>query len=120
MGKKAEVTEAKQKSKEDKRKKQEAKALKKQAKKGGGGAAAGGEEEDDAAFDALVKQLTQRDLAKTAISVERLTEVPSARASFTVNLGGNGELIMFGGEYFDGAASRCFDDVLRFTPGTKP
>jgi len=118
--KKPAVTESKAKSKEEKRKKQEAKALKKQAKKSGG---AGGEvasEDDEAEFDALVKQLTQRDLQKTAISIERLTTIPSARASFTCNAAGNGEIVLFGGEFFDGATSRCFDDVLKYTPGLKP
>jgi len=118
MAPKGAVTEKKAKSKEEKRQKQESKAAKKEAKQKN--KQGGDDDDDDAEFDALVKQLTQRDLQKTAITIERLTAVPTARASFTVNLGGNGELVLFGGELYDGAVSRCFDDVLRFTPSTKP
>lgn len=38
---------------------------------------------------------------------------PSPRANFTVTALQSGEMILFGGEYFDGQDNTCYNDLFR-------
>lgn len=113
MGKKEskkQVKERKAKQAEAKRKKQEAKALKKGKKKGG---ELGQEEEDD--LEALLSEFRKKDIEGTIAQVEALPGPPSARSYFSVsNLHKNDEVLIVGGEYFDGDNSRCYQDAFRY------
>ncbi|CAN0456779.1 unnamed protein product, partial [Hapterophycus canaliculatus] len=41
---------------------------------------------------------------------------PSPRANFTVTSLPNGDMILFGGECFDGQDTKCFNELFRFVP----
>ena len=41
---------------------------------------------------------------------------PSPRANFTVTSLPSGEMVLFGGEYFDGQDTRCFNKLFRSVP----
>ncbi|KAH9259593.1 hypothetical protein BASA81_002015 [Batrachochytrium salamandrivorans] len=117
--------ESKALAKEAKRKKQETKAVRKETKKSkksknGDGTGGGGEEEDmdDAEFDKLVNEILKKNVEHTTVTVEKLDQPPSElKASFSVTLAGPNQpadgILMFGGEYFDGMSSKCFNQTLR-------
>lgn len=112
MGKKDKDKEKQAAKKEAKAKKQEAKAgksAKKAARKSG---AIDSDEED---IEVIMKELALQDAKKIAITVEIVPQ-PSARVNFSLTALPSGELIIFGGEYFDGAINTCYNQLYRFEP----
>jgi hypothetical protein len=112
-GAKLSAAESKQAKKDAKKAKQEAKAGKsatKQARKSG---ALDSDEED---IEVIMKELAAADAKKTAVAVE-VVDQPSARVNFSLSPLPSGELILFGGEFFDGATNVCFNELYRFEPG---
>lgn len=96
--------------------KKEAKALK-QAKKASKGdkkagkedAAEGGEED----IEAILLELKQKEERKTAVTIS-VVEQPSPRSNFSLTALPNGDLVMFGGEYCDGAGTTVYNDLFRW------
>jgi len=111
-GKSKKKSGGKDKAKEEKRKKQELKAQKKAGKK----SKKKGDGDDDLDdLDAILEEIRKQDAARTAVTVE-VCEHPSPRSNFSLSpLDGqsNSELLMFGGEYFDGNTSECYNDLFR-------
>jgi hypothetical protein len=114
MGKKEskkdkEATAARKAAKSAKQASKAASSAKKTARKVG---ALDSDEED---IEVILKQLAAADAKRTSVVVEPCAR-PSPRVNFSLTpLGGaggaGGELLVFGGEYFDGAANTCFNDL---------
>lgn len=44
---------------------------------------------------------------------------PSPRANFTVTSLPSGDMILFGGECFDGQDTKCFNELFRWVPACR-
>jgi len=102
----------KDKAKAEKKKKQELKAQKKVSKKTK--KSGGDDDEDD--LDQILAELRLQDASRTSVSVE-VCDAPSPRSNFSFSpLEGQNshELLIFGGELFDGNSSTCYNDLYRF------
>ena len=64
------------------------------------------------------KSLAARDAERTTVTVTRC-EAPSPRANFSLTALPSGELLLFGGEFFDGETNECFNDLFRFSPRSR-
>ena len=105
MGKKKKDKEARQAKKE----RAAEKASKKAQKKAKKASKASGEQD----IDAILQEFAAQEAAKTAISMEAC-EQPGPRTNFSLCCGsGANELVLFGGEYFDGVDTRCFNDLFK-------
>jgi len=97
--------------------KKEAKALKqakkasKGEKKAGKEEAAEAREEDD--IEAILLEFKQREERKTAVTIN-IVDQPSPRSNFSLTALPNGDLLMFGGEYCDGAGTTVYNDLYRW------
>ena len=69
-------------------------------------------EEDD--LEALLKEFQDIDANRTKVEVKEVSAPPPRNYCTVVNLYRNDELMMFGGEYFDGDKSKCYNDVFRY------
>lgn len=87
---------------EAKKAKQAQKSLKKDRKQN--------DEED---IELLLQEFMKKDAERTAVTVERVGQ-PSPRANFTMSMLPSGDMLLFGGEYFDGAVNECFNDLFRW------
>ncbi|KAJ1424833.1 hypothetical protein B484DRAFT_331083 [Ochromonadaceae sp. CCMP2298] len=103
-GKKADVVKLE--AKKEKRSLKQEKTTSKRNKKENAG------EED---IDAIIAEFSAKESARTAVTVEVCSQ-PSARSNFSLTLLPTGELLMFGGEYCDGASTEMFNDVHRWNP----
>jgi hypothetical protein len=81
-------------------------------------------------LDAILSSYAQRDKELTTPLVTALTKVgandgldhptfPSPRANFSFTLLPNNDLLMFGGEYYNGAENVVYDDVYQWNPNAK-
>ena len=117
MAGKKKDTKSKAAAKEEKKKKQEQKALKKadkKEKKGKGNK--GAQDSDDEDLDAILAEMREKDKERTAVTIENDCPQPSPRANFSMCIldgAFNNELFLFGGEFYDGTNSECFNDVYR-------
>jgi len=97
--------------------KKEAKALK-QAKKASKGekkagkeeAAEAGEEDD---IETILLEFKHKEERKTAVTIT-VVDQPSPRSNFSLTPLPNGDLMMFGGEYCDGAGTIVYNDLFRW------
>lgn len=89
---------------EAKKAKQAQKGLKKDRKQNGA------DEED---IELLLLEFMKKDAERTQVTVARSSQ-PSARANFTMSVLPSGELLQFGGEYYDGALNECYNDLFRW------
>ena len=66
----------------------------------------------------MLKALSIKDAARTSISIEACSAAsPRVNASLTALP--SGELLLFGGEFYDGASNQCFNDLYRIqAPGS--
>lgn len=94
---------------EAKKAKQSAKGAKKDRK------ALGTEEED---IEQILLEFKKKDAQRTQVTVEPSPQ-PSPRANFTLSALPSGEMLLFGGEYFDGDLNECFNDVFKWNLDTK-
>jgi len=106
---KAEKEAAKKAAKTSKQATKSAKSASKKARKDG----AISDDEDD--IELIMKELAAKDAKRTAVVTESCSQ-PSPRVNFSVNSINGGELVLFGGEYYDGASNTCFNDLFRFDP----
>ena len=100
--------------------KAEAQAAKasKGARKKAGKQSRDGDEPPEEDIEKIIATLQANDAKRTAVVVSTVSR-PSARANFSLTpLGSGGELVLFGGEFYDGRANICFNELYRFTPGT--
>lgn len=104
MGKKPDAAkkEAKKLRQETKQNKATKKLAKKDAKDAG--------EED---IEKILAEIMAKEVEKTAVTIT-LCPPPSPRANFSLTALPSGELIMFGGEYYDGEDTSCYNDLFRW------
>eukprot|EP00903_Cladosiphon_okamuranus_P016175 g14926.t1 len=108
--KKASKGAAKQEAKELKKKKQEEKASKAAKKKSGKDAREAGEDD----IEAILAEILKNEAKQTTITVTVCDGPPSPRANFTVTSLPTGDMILFGGECFDGQDTKCFNELFRW------
>ncbi|RLN20101.1 hypothetical protein BBJ28_00016935, partial [Nothophytophthora sp. Chile5] len=109
-GGKADKALAKAQRVEAKKAKQSQKGAKKDRK------ALGDEEED---IELILQEFLKKDALKTQVTVEPSSQ-PSPRANFTLSGLPSGEMLLFGGEYFDGDVNVCFNDVFKWNLDVGP
>ncbi|KAH9097002.1 hypothetical protein Ae201684P_011734 [Aphanomyces euteiches] len=95
--------------KEEKKARQELKQQKINKKKASKEAKDAGEED----IEAILQEFMKKDAAKVAITIVP-TSQPSPRANFSLSSMINGDLLMFGGEYFDGECNVCYNELYRW------
>ncbi|KAH9129334.1 hypothetical protein AeMF1_000620 [Aphanomyces euteiches] len=95
--------------KEEKKARQELKQQKINKKKASKEAKDAGEED----IEAILQEFMKKDAAKVAIKIVP-TSQPSPRANFSLSSMINGDLLMFGGEYFDGECNVCYNELYRW------
>ena len=86
------------------------KRFEKEAKKGQD------DQNQDESLDEMLSSYAQRDKQLSTPVIEPMKRFPSARANFSLTLLPNNDLIMFGGEYFNGAENLVFDDLYLWNP----
>jgi Galactose oxidase, central domain len=69
--------------------------------------------EDD--IEKILAEIMAKDAQKTAVSVTVCSAPPTPRANFTMTSLPSGDLVMFGGEYFDGEDTTCYNDLYRWS-----
>lgn len=69
------------------------------------------EEED---IELILQEFVRKDAERTQVTVEAAAQ-PSPRANFTLSALPSGELLLFGGEYFDGDVNVCYNDLYRWS-----
>lgn len=94
--------EAKKARQAAKQQKTSAKRTKKEAKESG---------ED---IESILKEFSAKEAAKTAVTISAAQQ-PSRRANFTMTALPGGDMLMFGGEYFDGDRAEVYSDVYRWS-----
>ncbi|KAM3568675.1 hypothetical protein VYU27_009209, partial [Nannochloropsis oceanica] len=97
--------------KDEKRKKQEAKSQKKATKGGCGGEKEKELQEED--IEAILAEIRAKDAAKTAVTITESPQ-PSPRTNFSLTTLPSGELLLFGGEYYDGEDTTVYNGVFRW------
>ncbi|ETW02247.1 hypothetical protein H310_05799 [Aphanomyces invadans] len=95
--------------KEEKKARQELKQQKINKKKASKEAKDAGEED----IEAILQEFMKKDAAKVAITIVPSLQ-PSPRANFSLSSMINGDLLMFGGEYFDGECNVCYNELYRW------
>jgi N-acetylneuraminic acid mutarotase len=70
-------------------------------------------EDDDDDIDAILEEFRAKEEKKTAVRIT-ITEQPTPRSNFSLTALPSGEMLMFGGEFCDGAGTVVFNDVLRW------
>ncbi|CEM28812.1 unnamed protein product [Vitrella brassicaformis CCMP3155] len=103
MGKKKEA--GSKAAKDAKKQKQQAKAQKKRQKELGG--------DDDEDLDAILAELDAQEAKKNAITVTPCDQ-PGPRTGASLTLIPSGELVLFGGEYYDGQRPRVYNDLYKW------
>ncbi|KAE9315586.1 hypothetical protein PF008_g19211 [Phytophthora fragariae] len=103
-GGKADKAAAKAQRQEAKKAKQTAKSSKKDRK------ALGTDEED---IELILQEFRRKDAERTQVLVEPAPQ-PTPRANFTLSALPSGEMLLFGGEYFDGDVNECYNDVFKW------
>ncbi|OQR83764.1 hypothetical protein ACHHYP_14301 [Achlya hypogyna] len=95
--------------KEEKKARQELKQQKINKKKASKEAKDAGEED----IEAILNEFMKKDAAKVAITIVPTVQ-PSPRANFSLSSMPNNDLLLFGGEYFDGECNECFNELYRW------
>ena len=101
--------------KDSKAEKQAAKAAKQKSKSERSATKRAAKEAGEQDIESVIKSLAARDAERTTVTVTRC-EAPSPRANFSLTALPSGELLLFGGEFFDGETNECFNDLFRFSP----
>jgi hypothetical protein len=82
----------------------------KQAAKGAKKDRKGNDEED---IELILAEILKKDAQRKEVLVEPSTQ-PSPRANFSMSMLPTGEMLMFGGEYFDGDTNVCYNELFRW------
>ncbi|GLD96829.1 hypothetical protein PINS_up005512 [Pythium insidiosum] len=86
----------------------------KKAKQAAKGAKKDRKQADEEDIEVLLQEILKKDAQRKEVLVEACGQ-PSPRANFSMSmLPSSGEMIMFGGEYFDGDVNVCFNDLFRW------
>lgn len=95
------------------------KAAQKRLRKDGGIISAeddGEQEHQNQDFDNIISSFTKLDAGSQPI-IERIVGFPTPRANFSLSLlPSNSDILMFGGEYFNGAENVVYDDLFQWSP----
>jgi hypothetical protein len=96
---------------QDKTEAKTAKNAKKQSRR----AKAAGDEDDDDDIEAILASIIAKEKEKSAVFVDECPK-PSARVNFTItkNEQREEEVVIFGGEYFNGENTYVYQDVYRY------
>ncbi|KAG3084915.1 hypothetical protein PI124_g18254 [Phytophthora idaei] len=108
-GGKADKAVTKAQRQEAKKVKQTAKSAKKDRK------ALGTDEED---IELILQEFRKKDAERTQVTIEAAPQ-PTPRANFTLSALQSGEMLLFGGEYFDGDVNVCYNDVYKWNLDVK-
>uniref|UniRef100_M4C6S6 DUF4110 domain-containing protein n=1 Tax=Hyaloperonospora arabidopsidis (strain Emoy2) TaxID=559515 RepID=M4C6S6_HYAAE len=95
----------------DKSQRQAGKKLKQSAKSAKKDRKALDHTEED--IEVLLQEFCKKDAARTHVTIDAAPP-PSPRANFTLSTLPSGEMLLFGGEYFDGDVNVCFNDVFKW------
>lgn len=71
---------------------------------------------DEEDVELILARLADEDAARTASTVEVLENPPAPRSNFSLTQVPGGDLILFGGEFFDGETNTCFNHLFRYSP----
>ncbi|TMW64566.1 hypothetical protein Poli38472_011446 [Pythium oligandrum] len=82
----------------------------KQAAKGAKKDRKGVDEED---IELILQEILKKDAQRKEVIVEATTQ-PSPRANFSMTMLPTGDMMMFGGEYFDGDTNVCYNELYRW------
>ena len=110
MGKKDKKDAGKKEAKALRQAAKATKGEKKSLKVGAAGEEGEGDEED---IDAILNDFREKEKLKTAVSVNVCPQ-PSRRSHFSLTSLPNGDMLMFGGEYCDGAGTNVFNELYRW------
>jgi hypothetical protein len=80
----------------------------------------GGEEQQQKQdFDSIISSFTKLDVGHPVI--EHVSGFPTPRANFSLTVlpNNNNDILMFGGEYFNGAENVVYDDLFQWSPEVK-
>jgi N-acetylneuraminic acid mutarotase len=80
------------------------KAAKKDAREAG---------EDD--IEKILAEIMAKEAAKTAVTVTSCERPPTPRANFSLTTLPTGDLLLFGGEYYDGQEAVCYNELYRWS-----
>nr|CCA25089.1 conserved hypothetical protein [Albugo laibachii Nc14] len=69
--------------------------------------------QDEEDIEAILQEFMQKDAQKFEITIE-VVQQPSPRGNFTMTMLPNGEIMVFGGEYFDGDVNVCYNELYRW------
>lgn len=64
-------------------------------------------------IEAIIKEFTAKEAARTSVAIT-VTSQPSRRANFSLTALPGGDMLLFGGEYFDGDRCTVYSDVYRW------
>lgn len=105
MGKKDKKDKGKQAEKKAKKDLKQQKSANKRAKKE--------KDDDEEDIESIINAFQAKESAKTAVSIT-LCDPPSPRANASMTVLPSGDLLMFGGEFCDGAKTEVFNDLYRW------
>lgn len=64
-------------------------------------------------IESILQEFAAKEATRTAVSITVVPQ-PSRRSSFSFNAQPNGEMIMFGGEFFDGETTTVYNELLKW------
>lgn len=70
-------------------------------------------QQDEENIEAILQEFMQKDAQKLEITIE-IVQQPSPRGNFSMTMLPNGEIMVFGGEYFDGDVNVCYNELFRW------
>ncbi|CAH0476097.1 unnamed protein product [Peronospora belbahrii] len=68
---------------------------------------------DEENIEMLLEEFRKKDAARTEIIVTNTTQ-PTPRANFTLSVLPSGDVLVFGGEYYNGDVNVCYNDVFKW------
>lgn len=85
----------------------------KKAKQAAKGAKKDRKANDEEDIELILAEILKKDAQRKEVITEPCSQ-PSPRSNFSLSMLPNGEMMMFGGEYFDGDRNVCFNELLRW------
>lgn len=65
-------------------------------------------------IETIIADFAKKDKARTAVSITPCSQ-PSARSNFSMTALPNGDMLMFGGEFFDGDKTSVYNDLFKWS-----
>ena len=64
-------------------------------------------------IESILEEFMKKDAERIAVTIESCSQ-PSRRANFSLSAISSNELVLFGGEFFDGEMNECYNDLFRW------